>query len=441
MKKFTAQCASFAFLLLTLVAASACPREISVGDCRSAEECEDGEACINGVCVDTDSSDDGNGNGNGVACIDDLGCNVNAREKCVAGVCQAPSASGQTCANTVDCPIGEFCNSSSSQCQPLLAGWCREASQCSGSTPYCSTTTSDVPGRCVECTDNSQCGVGAECISPGLCQANVVEQPDAGNGNNGGSDAGVVNPGNGGADAGNGGNVGRDGGVVDPGNPANGNEVCSQPSDCLNQGFQFTCEQGECVCDVLFMLLFVCDINSEDIDFNTCSCVPLDSTPVDPVDPVDPGTGSGTGLQENESCVSNGTMLECAAGLDCIVATDSNGDPSFGSCKQICSSNAECSGGLSCVLGFLSDGNGICGRPKTLGQTGCGFWDVGDSFCFDGSVASTADSAILECVNNTCSLICDYDGNTGPLLDCPSGEFCGFLEPVDGFSIDVAVCE
>jgi hypothetical protein len=215
------------------------------------------------------------------------------------------------------------------------------------------------------------------------------------------------------------------GGGTDPTDPGTG-PSCVEPEDCWAESIDYTCGAGgTCECDVEWMTFFVCDVDQQ-VDAASCTCA---------------SGGAAGGVPENESCIDSGQMMECETGLECIYATDSAGDPSYGSCKKVCTGNADCDTGDQCALGFLSNGDGICGRPKTVDQTGCTFWDQGDAFCFDGSAPAGADDAFLECMNTRCEFLCDYEGNTDGPLQCPGAQTCGPRQSMQGFDVDVAYCE
>ena len=483
-----------ALAAFALSALSGCVHGVAPGGCTSDSDCEDGQMCIDATCVDGNSVD--------LGCETDFDCNVNAGERCVEGTCQVGSAAGGgTCMVTADCPMDQYCNSATGSCQALLQGWCRESAQCGGDATVCSSTTPAVPGRCVQCLTNVDCGDGYVCVQPGVCEASGETSPRPGDGTTDPGTGGGTDPGTGGTDPGTGGGTdpGTGGGTgdacadngwygdgvcddfcpqpdpdcqggTDPGtgggtNPGVQGE-CVEMLDCWSAGYSFdyTCENGACVCDVAWMEGFVCAAG-ETVDTASCTCVGGgggtggtgdtctdngwygdgvcdDFCPQPDPDCQGGGGGTGTGLGANASCVTGGQVQQCDAGLECIYASDANGNPSYGSCKQICSSDADCTGGLSCALGFLANGDGICGAALTEGQTGCGFWEEGDTFCFDASAPNGATDAFLECLNGTCGFICDYNGNTEAPWTCPNGGTCGAsYATYDGYNVDLAVCQ
>lgn len=458
------------FLLVLVLLGSACTRKVGNDRCSSDRDCGSGEACDTetNACVPEDELARG--------CATDTDCDVSVGEICLNGGCAAGGApAGGGCTVTADCPIDQFCNSATSACQPLLSGWCRDATQCGAGAPVCSAQSTAAPGRCVECLSTSDCG-GAECVSPGICDGDNTVDPGPGPGTDPEPepdpitcppnaspsgvrcicDAGFVDDGTGGCmeddgttDPGADGDVceeygwygdgvcddfcpqpdtadcsGTDPGT-DPGTNPGGGASCVEPEDCWAESIDYTCGAGgQCECDVAWMYFFVCDVD-QDVDPASCTCT----------------SGASSARAENESCIESGQMMECSTGLECIYATDSAGDPSYGSCKQVCQSNSQCGTGRQCALGFLSNGDGICGRPKTVDQTGCTFWDQGDTFCYDQNAPTGADDAFLECMDTRCEFLCDYEGNTGGAFQCPGTQTCGPMRSMSGFDVDVAYCE
>ncbi len=456
----------FVLVLVTLAASSACTRKVAGATCTSDVDCKTTELCDadTNTCEASDEA--------GAACTLDIDCNVSAGEVCLAGLCQVGGApAGDTCTVTADCPMDAFCNSATSACQPLLEGWCREATQCSASAPVCSSQSSATPGRCVECLANSDCAAGETCKQPGVCEddgSTVDPGPGPGpdpepnpdpeplvcqdNAHASGTrcvcDSGFLDDGTG--------DCVEDTGTTEPPTDdvcaeygwygddvcddfcpspdpdctgtggGTGGDECIEAEDCWATNIDNTCEGGQCVCDVAWMESFNCDVG-ETVDASSCTCRPGTST---------------SGLAENESCVtSSGSTLTCDTGLECIYATDSVGDPSYGSCKKTCTASSQCGTGRTCALGFLTNGDGICGTPKTRDQTGCTFWDQGDTFCFDPNAPTGSNDAMLECLNSTCEFMCDYDGNTDAPYTCPSGSQCGQPQPMTGFDVDVSQCQ
>lgn len=461
-----------------LLALSGCSHEVAPSGCVQDDDCfGDGEVCVEGACALLDTS----------TCSSDLDCNVNAGEGCVNGTCMAGAQiAGAGCSATRDCPVNNYCNTATSQCQPLLSGWCREAAQCSGTQSLCSATSTDVPGRCVECLRDSDCGSGGTCVNPGVCEISDDRGPtpdgtdpgsdptDPGtdpqpsddpcetNGwyGDGFCDEGCLNPDPDCAEGGDTTDYCQEYGWYGDGQC---DDFCANPDpDCTDGGGSSTEEpppaEDECESLGYYGDGAICDDwcpqpdpDCTDSDGGTSgggsgdTCADYgwygdgicDTFCTNP----DPDCSTPTGLQENESCVQSGQVQECSEGLDCIYDVDSNGAPSYGSCKRICASSGECNSGQQCALGFLSNGDGICGTPMVENQQGCTFWEQSGSFCFDGSGGGT-DSAFLECLSGTCKFICDYETNTASPLDCPGTRSCGNnYSSYEGYGVDLAVCQ
>lgn len=266
----------------------------------------------------------------------------------------------------------------------------------------------------------------------------------------------------------------------DPGSGGGGGAggFCSETADCWSAGFSinYTCAVGECVCNTQYLQQIVCE-TGQTVDVTTCTCVnpggggngdgntgggggggsndlcevfnyyndglcdDFCSQP-DPDCSAAGGGGGEGGLLENQACVDGGGVVrQCAAGLECVWVGDANNTPLYGSCKQYCSTDAECGGGRSCAVGFLANGLGICGTPLVSGQTGCNFWEQGDSFCFDPNTPSGNGWALLECLSGTCGYICDYQGNALGQFLCPIGSCSESIYAYDGYNVALGVCE
>src|SRR4051812_25970904 len=158
--RYTAAMRSFVFVL-GLVALAACPTKVGPagGSCDTDRDCTAGQTCQANVCAE----------GTGAGCTLDTDCNVNVGEVCnqTTHQCEPGGVSGG-CANTSECPVTQFCNTSTGLCADLAPGFCRNDSQCQTSLPVCSAANENVPGRCVECTSDADCG-GAACVNPGVC--------------------------------------------------------------------------------------------------------------------------------------------------------------------------------------------------------------------------------------------------------------------------------
>src|SRR5690606_35014120 len=214
-----------------LVSLSGCSHEAAPSGCMQDTDCFGvDEVCVQGSCAVLEQQ----------GCQSDLDCNTNAGEACLDGICTPNGQPATGCTSTRECPINSYCNTATSQCQPLLEGWCREAAQCGGSQALCSATTTDVPGRCVECLRDSDCGAGGTCVNPGVCEA------------------GTSNPGPG-------------PGPTDPTDPGSSGDWCE---DAGYYGDGMYCDE---------------DCPQYDVDCDTID-------PGDPTDPTDPGTDPGGGI-------------------------------------------------------------------------------------------------------------------------------------------------
>ena len=519
----------FGFLFCALVV-TGCVNTLVVKECDDERPCESGQ-CVMGTCELGASVD--------MSCSTDTDCDTANGERCVGSLCQRLADGETPCSLTADCPLDQYCNDRNNLCQPLLEGWCRTSASCTGSATVCTTENPGVPGRCVECIANADCGDNFSCVNPGICEATAPAggrpgdgSGDTGTGTGGGDTGGgdTGGGGTGGGDTGGGGTGGGDtggggtggGGSSDPceiagvygdggcdlncpqpdpdcddgtgsggtGGGATGGGsagTCSQNNDCWNQGFSinYSCSNGTCACDTAWLQQFSCQ-NDQVVDVTSCSCVSpggggdtgggdtgggggSDSDDLCVVfnyyndgvcdtfcsqpDPDCAATGGGGGggdtggggpaggLQENQSCVDpGGVVRQCAAGLECVWVGDYNNNPLYGSCKQYCNADAECGSGRSCAVGFLANGLGICGTPLVSGQTGCNFWEQGDSFCFDPNTPSGGGWALLECLSGTCGYICDYEGNQAEML-CPLGACSESIYNYEGYDVSLGVCE
>ena len=146
-----------------------------VSTCESASDCQEAETCVDGACQQSSTNDESNP----MVCESTIDCPNGMT--CTGGECfgDIEPEVGEPCSVTNDCPLTQYCNSGTAQCELLLEGWCRESAQCSTDAPLCSSATTAVPGRCVECLADSDCAGGGTCVSPGTCQGGSSE-PDAG---------------------------------------------------------------------------------------------------------------------------------------------------------------------------------------------------------------------------------------------------------------------
>ncbi|WP_157370521.1 hypothetical protein [Vulgatibacter incomptus] len=85
--------------------------------------------------------------------------------------------------------------------------------------------------------------------------------------------------------------------------------------------------------------------------------------------------------------------LPCASQLRCVIFDSSWG---FGSCKQLCSADADCTAGGACALGFLDNGMGICGSLRSPGDSCADSWAFADDVCVDSGGPAGGTSTALE---------------------------------------------
>ena len=184
-------------IVFSALVASGCVNDLVTTECDEQNPCAAGQ-CVMGKCELSASVD--------MACSADEECDVANGERCVASVCQVLPEGAEPCNLTADCPMEQYCGSAVGLCQPLMEGWCRTSQQCTGNASVCTTENPGVPGRCVECIANADCGDGFSCVNPGVCEASA---PVGGRPGDGGGDTGT---GTGGGDTGGGGTGGDTGG-------------------------------------------------------------------------------------------------------------------------------------------------------------------------------------------------------------------------------------
>ena len=431
-----------ALSLLPFVAAFAfgCPTPIGEPalPCTNAHDCSPGQVCTAGACVAGATG----------SCTIDTECDVNTGQICdpLTHTCKDGGNTSTTCSNTSECPnLTQFCNTATGQCVDLAPGFCRNSSQCSADTAVCSAASENVPGRCVQCLTNADCG-GANCVQPGVCSTVVCRANataingtchcnptfhDDGTGScvcAAGFHVGTAAPGNPAQCVANGG--GGEGEGEGGGGEGEGQAPSCNPQlaglDCTLGGGPFNnCAAGPppvCECNG-FILLIGCVLGGGNPDQASCSCAGEGE-----------GEGEGGGGEgEGEGGAvdkANGNTpcdvdADCGAGEACL----SDGSTTVrGSCKQTCAANGDCAAGVACQVNALGPGQGYCANQSAEGgpcggSFASGSWRAVDTFCADPN--ATAQSTPLLCVSGTCHFVCDSEFNTGAKLPCPGGETCG----------------
>jgi hypothetical protein len=412
----------------------ACPTKVGPanGTCDTDRDCAAGQTCQEGLCVE----------GGGAGCTIDTECNVNVGEVCnqTTHQCEPGSTSGG-CGNTSECPITQFCNTSTGLCADLAPGFCRNASQCtSPDLPVCSAANENVPGRCVECTSPADCG-GAACVNPGVCSdiacpANATPINGTCHCNPGFRDNGaggcVANP------TGEGEGEGGIGEGEGEGGPAPQCDPSLAGLDCsLSGGPYNNCtDAGQCECNG-FILLFTCAFAGGNPNQATCGC---DGGGEGEGEGEGEG-GTGLGPETNVACIDD---TDCDPGASCLSDGRQGED---GVCKELCGTSADCHNGVACREDALGPGEGFCANAKSRGQA-CegsfrgGTWRTTDNFCMDDPNNAGTDAFLL-CVSGTCQAVCDGESNPNGQFDCPVQTTC--REPAatfsDEFGENVALCQ
>jgi hypothetical protein len=418
-----------------------CPTPLAAPPCSNVRDCGLREVCVEGVCREVAAG----------ACVVDTDCNVNVGEVCnpVTLACEV-GALVDGCVGTSECPLDQFCNTSTGLCAALAPGFCRNEDPCGAATPICSAESEDVPGRCVECLRAEDCAAGRQCVNPGVCSGGTIQCPPNSTAGAGGTcfcNPGFDDDGNGGCVAeatgeGEGEGVGEGEGEGEGALDACAPELFGL--DCALTGGPYNAcsADGFCECNEgLLFLSCIFDPEAIDLDLSVCDCVRLPSAGEGEGEGGGEGEGEGEGENEssNTPCDVNG---DCPNGERCL----SDGDVSLrGACKQTCGGDGDCSTGVACQEEVLAPGVGYCANHRARGEACAGSlpggtWRDVDDFCVEDPAAT--DDAPLLCVEGICHDVCDSEFNVDAALTCPAGTSCGAL---DAFSIEidgaVAICQ
>lgn len=101
----------------------------------------------------------------------------------------------------------------------------------------------------------------------------------------------------------------------------------------------------------------------------------------------------GNPLNGERCVISAGNYRTCAGDLICIIRASD--EVNLNACRMACTSDAECMYG-ACALGVLSDGRGICGTHREVGESCEPFYES-DDICVPKSQGA-------DCVGGTCVL-------------------------------------
>lgn len=121
-------------------------------ECARNEDCQAGSWCKQGLCMDRSQVS---------LCPSGLNSECPQGERCnkVTTVCEEDLG----CSTNDDCSAGEVCNTGSRACVPR----CTVETQ----AQVCAAGERCVSEKCVQCADNSECGVGLVCDAAGRCSA------------------------------------------------------------------------------------------------------------------------------------------------------------------------------------------------------------------------------------------------------------------------------
>ena len=119
-------------------------------DCEQNAQCSAGQWCVQGLCRDS-SEVQQCPSGVSTECPANMRCNA------VNFVCEEDLG----CSENADCSPGEVCNTGSHACVPR----CTEETQ----STVCLGGERCVNERCVQCTEDAECGIGLFCDAAGKC--------------------------------------------------------------------------------------------------------------------------------------------------------------------------------------------------------------------------------------------------------------------------------
>ncbi|MCC7111694.1 MAG: hypothetical protein IT382_20535 [Deltaproteobacteria bacterium] len=381
--------ASQALLLGALLqGALACGSTVTVqkAACVDDESCMSGEHCVAGLCQAALEEE---------SCANDAECDIAAGELCVQGTCTAPpSATPDSCAETRDCPVTDFCNTASGQCEPLRAGFCRLDGQCPDGAPMCDTPTPAQPGRCVQCLEDADCD-GGVCAQGGSCVGGgeTVDCPDHASLVPGSTTVCQCDPGYI-PDVATSTCIAQPG--TDPGTDPGQGDPPPDTSTCVPNASPVPGIPGQCRCDSGF-----------EPSTDGSSCVPVaGSTPPPPPPPPPPDSGGGGGGGggggdtggDDSSCGPNAIpiffLCMCLpgyvvspSGYGCVMESSSGGGGGGDGCPA--NSTLESDGYCYCDPGYVVDasqtqcepegGGGGYDECAELGYYGDGYYC--DDFC------------------------------------------------------------
>ena|GEM_PF-2924313 len=136
-----------------------CFNSASARDCTQRSQCPSGQICDTQVnkCVED------------IGCYGDQFCEEGEICDLVTRVCRSVAVECIPCeGSNMTCPSGTLCNPDTTEC---LDGGVEPACR---SGEFC-----DILGRCVQCTNDDQCGPGTYCnVAQGKCDSNVQCAPD-----------------------------------------------------------------------------------------------------------------------------------------------------------------------------------------------------------------------------------------------------------------------